>query len=141
MRRIVVVDASVAAKWFLPEPDAPLAQRLLTGRYELIAPDLLWIEVASVVWKNARKKTITRDEAELMVAQMPSFPVERHPCEPLLPDAMAMALEHDRTIYDSLYLALAKRESATLITEDARLVRSLANSKLAARILPLADLK
>jgi predicted nucleic acid-binding protein len=137
----LVVDASVAAKWFLPEPDAAAAQRLLSGRYALMAPDLLWTEVASVVWKNARRKVITSAEAERIIEQALSFPVETHPCEPLLPDAMNLALAHDRTVYDSLYLALAIRESAVTVTEDAKLVRSLAGGKLARRASLLADLK
>lgn len=137
----LVVDASIAAKWFLPEPDAERAQALLDGRFELSAPDLLWTEVASVIWKHARKQIITRIEAETMIRQAFIFPVETHPCEPLLADAMRLALEHDRTVYDSLYLALAIRESAVLVTEDAKLVRSLARSALARCVTLLADLK
>lgn len=137
----LVVDASVAAKWFLPEPDAGRAQALLDGRFTLLAPDLLWTEVASVAWKHARKGAITRIEAETMVRQFLGFPVETHPCEPLLPDAMRLALDHDRTVYNSLYLALAVRESATLVTEDAKLMRSLAGGKLSRRVALLADLK
>jgi predicted nucleic acid-binding protein len=136
----VVVDASVAAKWFLPEDGVEQARRLLDGKHALLAPDLLWTEVASVAWKYARKGILTRIEAERLVAQALVFPVETHPCEPLLlSDALRLALEHDRTIYDSLYLALAVRESATLVTEDARLVRSLAGSKLSKRVSLLAD--
>jgi len=137
----IVVDASVAAKWFLPEPDAERAQVLLDERFALLAPDLLWTEVASVVWKHTRKGVITRIEAETMVRQFLVFPVETHPCESLLSDAMRLALDHDRTVYDSLYLALAIRESATFVTEDAKLARSLAGGKLARRITLLADLK
>lgn len=135
----LVVDASVAAKWFLPEADAERAQILLNGRFTLLAPDLLWTEVASVIWKYARKSIITRIEAETMVRQALAFPVETHPCEPLLSDAMRLVLDHDRTIYDSLYLALAIRESATLVTEDAKLARSLKGGKLARRVSLLAD--
>lgn len=136
----LVVDASVAAKWFLPEVGAERAQALLSARFALHAPDLLWTEVASVIWKHARKTIITRIEAETMVRQTLAFPVETHPCEPLLADAMRLALDHDRTVYDSLYLALAIRESATLVTEDAKLVRSLTGGRLARRVSLLADL-
>jgi predicted nucleic acid-binding protein len=44
---LIVVDASVAAKWFLPEADSEAAGRLLTGRRKLLAPDLIRIEVAA----------------------------------------------------------------------------------------------
>lgn len=137
----LVVDASVAAKWFLPEDDADRAQALLTGRYALLAPELLWVEVASVVWKYARKRLLTQVEAERIIEHAMVFPVERHPVEPLLADALKLAIEHDRTVYDCLYLALALRESATLATEDARLVRSLAGGRLSRRVCLLADLR
>lgn len=135
----VVVDASVAAKWFLPEDGVEQARRLLDGRHALLAPDLLWVEVASVAWKYARKGVLTRIEAERLVEHSLMFPVETHPCEPLLPDAVRLALEHDRTVYDSLYLALAIRESATLVTEDAKLVRAFSGGKLSKRVALLAD--
>lgn len=138
--KLVVVDASVAAKWFLPEADADKARTLLEGRHSLHAPELLWVEVASVVWKYARKRFLSREEAQQIIGHATGFPVERHPVEPLLQDALTLALEHDRTVYDCLYLALAVRESATLVTEDGRLVRSLAGTRLARRVTLLADM-
>ncbi len=137
----IVVDASVAAKWFLPEADADRARLLLSGRFVLSAPELLWTEVASVVWKYARRGTLTKADASLIVSQSLAFPVELHPCVPLLGEAMTLALEHDRTVYESLYLALAARDSATLVTDDARLARSLTGTRLARRVMLLADLK
>jgi len=134
----LVVDASIACKWFLPEADADRAQRLLSGRYHLLAPDLLWTEVASVVWKSARRRLISPDDARRIVRDAITFPVETHPCEPLLPAALDLALHHDRTVYDALYLALAARESATFVTEDARLVRGL-GSRGPVRAVLLAD--
>jgi len=139
--RPVVVDASVAAKWFLPEDAVEQAQRLLDGRHMLLAPDLLWTELANVAWKYARKGVLTRIEAERLVIQALMFPVETHPCQPLLLDAMRLAIEHDRTVYDCLYIALAVRESATFVTEDAKLVRALAGSMSSHRIMLLTDLR
>lgn len=138
--RTYVVDASVAAKWFLPEAGADKAQRLLSGRYTLIAPVLLWVEVASVLWKHVRKRFMSPDEAERMLQHAMVFPVELHDLQPLLAEALHLALEHDRTIYDCLYLALASHAAATLVTEDTRLVRSLANTSLARRVCTLDDL-
>jgi len=59
----LVVDASVAVKWFLPEPDAEPAVALLRAGHRLIAPDLLWIEVASVLWKVVRRGSLTAGPA------------------------------------------------------------------------------
>ena len=46
-----IVDGSVAAKWLLPEPDAPRARPWLDGRHDLAAPDLLYGELGNLVWK------------------------------------------------------------------------------------------
>jgi predicted nucleic acid-binding protein len=43
------VDANVAIKWVVDEPDSGLARSLATATLE--APDLLPIECASVLWK------------------------------------------------------------------------------------------
>jgi predicted nucleic acid-binding protein len=52
-----VVDASVAAKWFLPEPYKDKAERLLRDfldeTVELIAPDLIVAEVGNLLWKRS----------------------------------------------------------------------------------------
>lgn len=48
----VVVDSCVAVKWFLREPDAALAVKLLAPDVETIAPDFVMLEIANVLWKN-----------------------------------------------------------------------------------------
>jgi predicted nucleic acid-binding protein len=124
----LVIDASVAVKWFLPEPDADRAASLLDGRHRLIAPDLLWIEVASVLWKITRRGSLTADEAQRILADAGAFPVEIIDSLDLLPDALRIANAADRTVYDSLYVALAFREKGTLVTADDRLARGIAGT-------------
>lgn len=48
-----VIGASVAAKWLAPESDSPPAEALLDD--ELIAPDLLFAEVANTLWKKRQR--------------------------------------------------------------------------------------
>lgn len=50
----MVIDARVAVGWFLPETFSEHPAELASGRYQLAAPDLLLIEVASVFWKRPR---------------------------------------------------------------------------------------
>jgi predicted nucleic acid-binding protein len=62
-----VLDASVAIKWVLVEPDSDKALRLRDayrqGQHELIAPDWLRAEVANILGKAAARKKITIAEA------------------------------------------------------------------------------
>ena len=52
----LVVDASVAIKWFLPEPLSEEARQILdeyqAGRLSVLAPDLIYAEVGNIVWKR-----------------------------------------------------------------------------------------
>jgi len=136
----LVVDASIAVKWIVPETDSAQANTLLDGAHTLIAPDLIWVEVANALWRVRKKGIVTSLQAENALDESDAYPVHLHASYQLLVPAFRIAAEHDRTIYDSLYVALAIRERATLITSDNRLVNALANSPLAGRAKLLADL-
>jgi predicted nucleic acid-binding protein len=66
----VVVDASVAIKWFLPEPLSNEAERLLDGGDALFAPDFLLIEFGNVIWKKARLGELARADADAALAAL-----------------------------------------------------------------------
>lgn len=132
--KTVVVDASVAAKWFLPEDGSDRAEGLLRGKFRLIAPDLLWTEVGNVLWKIARRGSITPDEAQQMLRDASAMPVEIMESLPMLPDALRIASAADRSVYDSLYIALAAKEKCRVVTADQRLVNGLTKTEWATRV-------
>jgi predicted nucleic acid-binding protein len=55
---------------------------------------------------------------DLGIATVPSFD--------LLPQALLLAMSHDRTVYESLYVALAVQSKSEMITADERLANALA---------------
>ena len=110
----VVVDASVAAKWFLPEPDASAALRLLDGRRRLAAPDLIRAEVGNVVWKLHARDLLRLEEASEMIEHFLPLPLDIYDSAFLLEPALEIAMTTQRTVYDSLYLALAIESPAML---------------------------
>jgi len=121
----LVVDASVAAKWFLPEPDAPAALRLLDGRYHLAAPDLIRSEVGNVAWKLHTRGVLDAGEASDMIEHFLSMPLEIHDSVFLLAPALEIAIATKRPVYDSLYLALAVELGGAVITADERWANAL----------------
>ncbi len=127
----LVVDASVAAKWFLPEPGAEAALRLLNGRRRLIAPDLIHAELGNIAWKLHTRNVLSAKEATEMIEHFLSMPLEIHETAPLLPQALDIAIATERTVYDSLYLALAVEQNATVLTADQRWTNALAPTPLA----------
>lgn len=133
----LVVDASVAIKWLISQTGSPEARALARPGVELIAPDLLLIEVANVLWRSVRLKRIRAADAELANDVLPRSFTRIEPSRPLARRALALAMALDHPVYDCVYFALAEREAAPLITADKRLLA--AGAKLAGvSVQPLA---
>ena len=116
-----VVDASVAVKWFLPEPHSLEALRLLDGESELLVPDLLWAEVGNVLWKRWRQGELPEEAAAGILRDLRKLPLAVHPADGIAEVAWSFASRLGRSFYDSLYLALAASQSCSMITADRRL--------------------
>ena len=137
----VVVDASVAAKWFFPEKHSEAALRLLDGKHWLLGPDLIRSEFGNITWKLHRRGLITADEATEIVQQFLTLPLEIHGSESLMAPAVELAMTTGRTVYDSLYVALAIDQEAIFVTADERLVNALGDSPLASHVRLLGQRK
>jgi Predicted nucleic acid-binding protein, contains PIN domain len=135
----VVVDASVAVKWFVPEIHSTAASLLLDPEIALYAPDLIGPELGNIVWKKVRREEIGRAEAAEIMNAFAKLPFEIRPSSTLLPAAFELAIALDRTVYDSLYLALAVAEDCALITADAKFHATVATSSLAGHVQWVAD--
>jgi predicted nucleic acid-binding protein len=122
---VFVVDASVVVKWFVPEIRSDAARRLLVLPHEYVAPDLLFAETANTIWKKTRRGDLTAEEGRQLVADIRQIAVETVSCRALAEDAQALANVTGRTVYDSMYVALAVRLSTRLITADERLEAAL----------------
>jgi predicted nucleic acid-binding protein len=119
---MMVVDASVAVKWFSSEEGRLPALALLQGREKLMAPALIRVEVAAALVKMARAGTVSIEEANAMLemwfAAAADGPLVILPDEPDLPQAARLALDLAHPVYDCLYLALAERQNVPLVTAD-----------------------
>lgn len=128
-----VLDASVAAKWMLPSEGEELHAEALTwltrftgGQLSLIVPDLFWIEVASLLWRAVRSARITKQEAQFAMSGLRERGLGTISSAGLIDDAFEIAIAYQRTVYDCLYVALAKQQETYLITADQKLVNALA---------------
>lgn len=132
----VVVDASVAAKWFLNERGSVEAEDV-QRKDEPVAPDLVVAEVLNTIWKNVRLKRIVPAQLDAVAGVLPGYFASLVPLHVLSPRAARIAVELDHPIYDCIYLALAERESCLLITADDRLIRKTRRTALAKLVKPL----
>ncbi len=135
----LVVDASVAVKWLVAEEDSESANRLAAGAEDLHAPRLMASEVANTLWRKARLGEIGRDRAGVLMAALTEMPVRWNVDETLCADAVRLALALDRPVYDCVYLALAHRVGAQVITADVRFANALAMTEHGGSVVTLTD--
>ena len=134
----LVVDASVAVKWFTTEEWTEESRRLLAAGIDRHAPDLILAETANVLWKKARRGEIENPHRYFReVANLPDVLV-LHRSQELFVRASAIALELDHPVYDCIYLACAEVEGAPLVTADQRL-RAASKGSLAVDVWHIGD--
>jgi predicted nucleic acid-binding protein len=138
---IIVIDASVAAKWFFQEEHSEDALSLLGNPFELKAPDFLYLELENLLCKRTRKKELSITEALEMEDEIISMPISSYPSAELRERAFELALETKSSVYDCLYLALAEALDSRLVTADGKFFLAISNSPLGDRILWVEDLK
>ncbi len=136
----VVVDASVAVKWFVPENNSAEAIRLLGARFWPHIPVLLYSEVAQTIWtKVYQRKEIAAVDGREILRDLMVIPLQVHSVTPLLEQALDIALATGRTVYDSIYLALAVSLDCKLMTADQKLYNALRTGPFADDVLWIAD--
>ncbi len=122
----LIIDASVAIKWFIPEPHWQQADKLRRlDTCDFHAPDFLLLELTSVLTKKVHRGELTRDDANVIQQLLPNMPLQLHPWQSLLIDASQIALLTHRAVYDCLYLQLARLLDGRMVTADGKLFRAL----------------
>lgn len=124
----LVVDASVALKWFVEEPGSAEARRLWRQTPDLAAPDILVAEVCNAAWKKVRRAELVPAHATAIARRLARGVLTYSRSEALAGRATAIALELDHPVYDCLYLALAEAQASVVVTADRRLTTRLEGS-------------
>ena len=114
----IVVDASVALKWVFEEDGSATAQ-CLVEQEALAAPDFLLIECANVLAVKVRRGILPPDLAGEALAAIRATPLRLSATSMHVAAALAIAIDLQQSAYDSLYLAAALSERASLVTADA----------------------
>ena len=119
---MIVVDASVLATALGDDgPDGDRARARLRGE-RLSAPELVDLEVTSVLRRQVQSGAADLRRAALALADLAVLPLRRAPHRPLL--ARCWELRDNLTVYDASYAALAEALDVTLLTGDRRLARA-----------------
>lgn len=125
----IVVDSSVAIKWFVVEPYSDESRTILngykSGEINLLAPDLMSAEVGNIVWKKHRLQNLDVEDAQAIIDTFKTIGFIFTPNTALLSEAYKLAVTHDRTVYDMMYVALSEQENCQFITADERMVNAI----------------
>jgi predicted nucleic acid-binding protein len=117
---LIVLDASAAVDWLLDtRVGLQIEQRIAGGAERVHAPHLIDIEVAQVLRRYARDKTLTDSRAEAALYDLADIPITRYSHSAFMP--RVWQLRHNFTAYDSLYIALAEALDVPLLTRDKKL--------------------
>ena len=121
-----VVHTSALVRLFIPDGPVPevlerAVQSAERGEDVLLAPDLILAETAQVLNKKRLAHLLTDEEVERLVSHILSLPLRITPHSEILRLACQIASREKLTVYDALFLALAEKQGAKLITADSAL--------------------
>lgn len=137
-----VVDASVAAKWFLVESDSDKALSLLENGHQLLAPSIIRVEVFGAISRRFREGQLPEAEAREACAAWKAFLSSEYvrliSTAELLEQAVKLSFDCRHAVPDCLYLAAAARLGAQLVTSDDTLHKRAAKAKVKVTLLGAA---
>lgn len=115
---MIIIDASALSKYVLKEKGwEKIEKHLLLGH----SLELIQLEATNAIWKNHYLKRITKEDA------ISKFKALQMLCEDILillssseyiDEAFKFSIQEGVPIYDILYILLALKEKASLLTSD-----------------------
>lgn len=125
----IVIDSSVAIKWFIPQNYSIEANQILyayqANKLALIAPDLIYAEMGNIVWKIQRFQGLNQKDAQNIINLFQKMQIKVISANQLLQDAYKFAIEYERSVYDSLYVVLSIKENCRFISADEKLYNAI----------------
>lgn len=128
---LIVLDTSVALKWFLKKNESyrehalQILDDMMRGPREVIIPDLLLYEIGNRLRTDADVKFSQRAEHLLSLWDLPFLIV------PIKKSLILLALEyadrHQITYYDALFVVTAFTTDCHLYTADEKLLQKVAS--------------
>ena len=123
---MIVLDASVAVKWYFPEPGSDAAIELQGGKHgALVAPELFVVEVTAALVRKANMEKARKDDILILIADFLTSSDDgtiqtRGLSGSTARTAAELAIELGHPLKDCIYLVLAMEMGCPLVTADAR---------------------
>ena len=128
-----VVDASVAAAWFLPGEATPATEAALlaTVTTQVWVPILWTLEMGNLLLSAHRRRRINDAKRVELVAAAAALRLSVDRVAVSMPELDALAARHQLTSYDATYLELAMRRALPLATLDRALLAAMEKAGVA----------
>ena len=119
---IVVLDASAACELLLHRPKAAAVDARLRSARQVLVPDLFVSEVANVFWKYVKAKELDLATAQTSLDLGVKLADQIIAASTLVQEALVTSAAAKHPIYDMMYIILARREGARLLSMDRKLL-------------------
>ena len=134
MPKKVVIDSSVALKWWLDDEEfidkaRSLLDDIVDEKIEIVVPELWFYEIANGINTAAKRERISNDMALDFLEELQSLNPTIVSVVPLISKAYKEAVKYTCAIYDIVYMIIAESESISLITADERFFDRVKNDK------------
>lgn len=130
----LIFDANVVIKAYIPEILSDRAEELFNriedGKIILIAPDLIYPEMGNILWKKYKLRELTLLEIKRISDAILSLPLQIESSRKIIQLAIDLGIIYNVTVYDALYISLAKIYKTRLVTADKKLINSLMRTPL-----------
>jgi predicted nucleic acid-binding protein len=135
----LIIDASVAFKWIVPEEDTDAAMALLGPG--LVAPSLILAEVGNAIGKRVRRGELAWSDTLPSDLERLSSLLDLRDEADFIGRALRIGHELNHAIYDCVYLALAEVTGDVMVTADERFSAKVALHPLGVRVCLLSSLQ
>jgi predicted nucleic acid-binding protein len=136
---VVVLDASAAVRAVMDAAAQPRLLDRLAAAAAVLAPTLMRVEAANALWKYRRIGVIDAAEARDRHAEVCLLVHRFIDEQALFPEALQLAADSDRPVYDAVYAITARRHAATLLSFDRRLHHLCTRTQIVCDLLGADD--
>lgn len=130
MESKIVIDASVAVKWYLKdETDSGHAINMLldyqSGSVSFVVPHLFFYEIANTVNVAYKRKRIPDEDAQGIIEDLTQLKTDTIHSNDILNQAYKKAKKHNISVYDAIYLSVSNHAALPFYTADKKLFDSI----------------
>jgi predicted nucleic acid-binding protein len=134
-KTVFLLDSSLALAWYFKDEADDYADAVLASvpKAEIVVPALWHLEIANALAMGERRGRSNEAQAGKWLSFLGSLPItmDSETMERAWTDTLALARQHELTVYDAAYLELALRQDLPLASLDDRLKKAAASAGVA----------